>query len=64
MGRAARPGPRVRRILHKPVDGEVLLLAHGYFNNMIGIALQRRGWKLTQDQGFRYWSVRRFEPRG
>jgi broad specificity phosphatase PhoE len=44
--------------------GEVLLLAHGYFNNMIGIALQRRGWKLTQDQGFRYWSVRRFEPRG
>ena len=44
--------------------GEVLLLAQGYFNPLIGIALQRRGWKLTQDQGFRYWSVRRFEPRG
>jgi broad specificity phosphatase PhoE len=43
--------------------GEVLLLAHGYFNNMIGIALQRRGWRLVQDQGFNYWSVRRFEPR-
>ena len=43
--------------------GEVLLLAHGYFNNMIGIALQRRGWKLVQDGGFSYWAVRRFEPR-
>ncbi len=43
--------------------GEVLLLAHGYFNNMIGISLKRRGWKLVDDQGFHYWSVRRFEPR-
>ena len=43
--------------------GEVLLLAHGYFNNMIGIALKRRGWKLVEDQGFQYWSVRRFEAR-
>ncbi len=53
------------RLIAAAADGgEVLLLAHGYFNNMIGIALQRRGWKLTQDQGFQYWSVRRFEPRG
>ena len=43
--------------------GEVLLLAHGYFNNMIGVCLKRRGWKLVNDQGFHYWSVRRFEPR-
>ena len=57
-------GALLRQWEKREGQGEVLLLAHGYFNNMIGIALQRRGWKLTQDQGFRYWSVRRFEPRG
>lgn len=40
---------------------DVLLLAHGYFNHMIGRALRRRGWSLTLDQGFKYWSQRRFE---
>ena len=61
----ARAQEAAERLITASADGgEVLLLAHGYFNNMIGIALQRRGWKLTQDQGFRYWSVRRFEPRG
>lgn len=39
---------------------DVLLLAHGYFNHMIGKALQARGWSLTLDQGFKYWSQRRF----
>jgi broad specificity phosphatase PhoE len=41
--------------------GEVLLLAHGYFNHMIGAALKAKGWKKVQDEGFKYWSVRRFE---
>jgi broad specificity phosphatase PhoE len=41
---------------------DVLLIAHGYFNFMIGQALAARGWRRTLDQGFRYWSVRRFEP--
>lgn len=40
---------------------DVLLLAHGYFNFMIGKQLQARGWKLTLDQGFKYWRQRRFE---
>lgn len=44
-------------------DGEVLLFAHGYFNHMIGVALKERGWKLVEDKGFNYWSVRRFEPK-
>jgi broad specificity phosphatase PhoE len=43
-------------------DGqEVLVLAHGFFNTMIGLALQKRGLKKTVDQGFRYWCVKRFE---
>ena len=40
---------------------DVLVLAHGFFNTMIGIALQKRGLKKTLDQGFKYWCVKRFE---
>jgi len=40
----------------------VLLLAHGYFNHMIGTALKKRGWALVENHGFKYWAVRRFEP--
>jgi len=42
---------------------DVLLLAHGFFNTMIGRALQRRGWRCTVDGGWRYWSARRFEKK-
>jgi broad specificity phosphatase PhoE len=42
---------------------EVLVLAHGYFNAMIGAELKRLGWRCVLDQGFRYWSQRRFERR-
>lgn len=43
-------------------DGQdVLLVAHGFFNGMIGEALRRQGWRCTQDQGFHYWKARRFE---
>jgi broad specificity phosphatase PhoE len=40
---------------------DVLVVAHGFFNSMIAGALKRRGWRCTLDQGFRYWSARRFE---
>jgi len=40
---------------------EVLLVAHGFFNTMIGLSLQKRGLKKTLDQGFQYWCVKRFE---
>ncbi len=43
-------------------DGQdVLVVAHGFFNTMIGEALKRQGWRCTQDQGFRYWRARTFE---
>jgi broad specificity phosphatase PhoE len=42
---------------------DVLVLAHGFFNAMIGRALRRRGWRCTRDEGYRYWSARRFEAR-
>lgn len=40
---------------------DVLIVAHGFFNTMIGEALKRQGWRCTEDQGFRYWRARRFE---
>lgn len=43
--------------------GDVLVLAHGFFNAMIGHRLKALGWRCARDQGFKYWSSRRFEKR-
>jgi hypothetical protein len=40
---------------------DVVVLAHGFFNFMIGRALKRRGWRLAHSEGWKYWSMRRFE---
>ena len=40
---------------------DVVVLAHGFFNYMIGRALKRRGWRLTLSEGYKYWSMRRFD---
>ena len=40
---------------------DVLVVAHGFFNLMIGRALKRQGWRCIENQGHRYWSARRFE---
>ena len=40
---------------------DVVVLAHGFFNFMIGRALKKRGWKLAHSEGWKYWSMRRFE---
>jgi len=42
---------------------DVLVVAHGFFNTLVGDALKRQGWRCTEDQGFRYWRARRFERR-
>ena len=50
------------RLIEVSASGQdVLVLAHGYFNHMMGRALMARGWRLTLNQGFKYWSQRRFE---
>lgn len=41
-------------------EGRVLLLAHGFFNHMVGRELRKRGWRLVENRGFKYWSVRRY----
>ncbi|HTX47811.1 MAG TPA: histidine phosphatase family protein [Caulobacteraceae bacterium] len=40
---------------------DVLVVAHGFFNTMVGRALGRQGWRCTVDGGFSYWASRRFE---
>lgn len=42
---------------------DVVVLAHGFFNFMVGRSLRRRGWKLVGNQGWKYWSSRTFERR-
>jgi broad specificity phosphatase PhoE len=44
--------------------GDVLVVAHGFFNTMIGRSLRRHGWKLKASQGYKYWAMRRFERGG
>ena len=40
----------------------VLLLAHGFFNLMVGRELRRRGWRKSGGRGHKYWNTRRFSP--
>ena len=40
---------------------DVLLVAHGFFNTMIGLELKKRGWRLVKGRGWKYWSTRYFE---
>ena len=42
---------------------DVLVFAHGYFNHMVGRRLKSDGWRLAHNQGFKYWSQRRYEKR-
>ncbi len=41
--------------------GDILVLAHGYFNLMISLELKKMGYIKTVEQGFQYWGCRRYE---
>jgi broad specificity phosphatase PhoE len=58
----ARADEAAELVIEMASEGhDVVVLAHGFFNFMIGRALRRRGWRLTANQGWKYWSSRRFE---
>jgi broad specificity phosphatase PhoE len=60
---AARARRAAALLSERAAGGQtVVLIAHGYFNFMIGRVLAGRGWRRTVDQRFGYWSMRRFEP--
>ena len=57
-----RAGEAARQLEQLAAGGQdVLVVAHGFFNAMVGLALRKRGWRCVQDGGFGYWSARRFE---
>lgn len=50
---------------------DVLVVAHGFFNHLVGRALLARGWRCVDVQGFglggvspHYWASKRFEKPG
>jgi hypothetical protein len=53
---------RAARLLHDvAMSGvDVLLVAHGFFNTMIGTELRRLGWRRAGGRGWRYWSTRHY----
>lgn len=58
----ARAERAARSLIDRAEHGQdVLVLAHGYFNHMVGKRLRADGWKLVHNQGFKYWSQRRYE---
>ena len=58
----ARAKAAAERLIGEAQAGQdVLVLAHGFFNGMVGVELSRRGWRCVQDRGFKYWATRRFE---
>lgn len=60
---AVRRAEEAAEMLIDMADGgeDVVVLAHGFFNFMIGRALRRRGWRCVLSQGYKYWSMRKFE---
>ncbi|MEW6019603.1 MAG: histidine phosphatase family protein [Pseudomonadota bacterium] len=56
-----RADEAAERLIALAEGGEdVVVLAHGFFNFMIGRALKRRGWRVAHNEGYKYWSMRRF----
>jgi broad specificity phosphatase PhoE len=50
----------LRLIAEAQAGRNVLVLAHGFFNTMVGRDLRRAGWRCIEGRGYRYWSTRRF----
>jgi broad specificity phosphatase PhoE len=58
----ARADEAARQLTSLAASGQdVLVVAHGFFNAMIGRSLAKLGWRCVDDGGFRYWAARRFE---
>ena len=57
--RAAQAARRLDEVARTGED--VLVVAHGFFNTMIGLELRRLGWRLVKGRGWRYWSTRYYE---
>lgn len=58
----ARADEAAAMLVALAADGrDVVVLAHGFFNHLIGRSLRKSGWKLVESEGYKYWSMRRWE---
>jgi broad specificity phosphatase PhoE len=58
----ARADQAAAMLIDLAADGQdVVVLAHGFFNHLIGRALRRRGLNLVESEGYKYWSIRRWK---
>ena len=54
-----RAAVAARRLHDEAMAGaDVLVVAHGFFNTMMGVELKRLGWRCFKGRGWRYWSTR------
>jgi broad specificity phosphatase PhoE len=57
-----RADEAARQLIDLAAGGQdVLVVAHGFFNFMVGRALRRQGWRRIENGGYRYWASKRFE---
>ncbi len=58
----ARADQAAAMVAELAADGSnVVVMAHGFFNHLIGRSLRKSGWKLVESEGYKYWSMRRWE---
>lgn len=58
-----RAGEVADRLIGQAKNGStVLVLAHGFFNFMVGRELKRRGWRQSEGRGYKYWATKQFTP--
>ncbi len=57
----ARAAKVVDRLVAETAKGDVMVVAHGFFNAVIGRELKKRGWKRTQALRMLHWNSRRYE---
>ncbi len=58
----ARADQAAEMLIGAAAQGEtVVVMAHGFFNHLIGRSLRKQGWKLVESEGYKYWSMRRWE---
>ncbi len=60
----ARARRAADRLIELAKDGDVLLLAHGFFNTMVARAFKAKGWRYSENNGWKYWTTKRFDPPG
>lgn len=58
----ARAELAVDRLIAMAQDGDVVLFAHGFFNTLLARVFKARGWRYAENNGWKYWSTKRFEP--